>query len=59
MRRDRVLLLAAVLGFGPVGCSRQPTSAPGGATPAGPQVTVVKPELRPVKERARNNFPEL
>ncbi|HJZ57965.1 MAG TPA: efflux RND transporter periplasmic adaptor subunit [Gemmataceae bacterium] len=40
----------AVLGLAPVvGCNRQPAAAPGGATPAAPQITVVKPEMRPIK----------
>ena len=49
MRRDRLLFVAAVLGLAPSGCNRQPAAPPGGATPAGPQITVVKPQTRPVK----------
>jgi HlyD family secretion protein len=50
MRRD-TLFLVAVAGLLPaVGCNSKPAGPPGGsATPAGPQVTVVKPEMRPVK----------
>src|SRR5437773_1432113 len=48
MRRDHVLLvLAALGGLTATGCNRQP---PAGNAPAqaAPQVTVVKPEMRPI-----------
>jgi multidrug resistance efflux pump len=48
MPRDRSILLTAVLALVPAaGCNRQP-QAGNAAAPAGPQVTVVKPEVRPV-----------
>ncbi len=51
MRRNTPLVLIAVLGLLPAaGCNRKPAAPPGGgAAPAGPPVTVVKPEMRPVK----------
>ncbi|HJZ59208.1 MAG TPA: efflux RND transporter periplasmic adaptor subunit [Gemmataceae bacterium] len=48
MRRDRPTLLLVVVALAPTtGCNRQP-SAGNGPAPAGPQVTVVRPEVRPV-----------
>jgi HlyD family secretion protein len=50
MPRDCVPLLLVVLWLLPVaGCNRPPAPAAGGAAPAAPQVTVVKPEQRPVR----------
>lgn len=49
MRRDLALLPVAVLAVLPLtGCQRQP-AAGGNPAPAGPQITVVKPEMRTVK----------
>jgi HlyD family secretion protein len=49
MRRNCSILLAAVLASVVVtGCNRKPP-APAGAPPARQQITVVKPEVRPVK----------
>ncbi|VTU00012.1 hemolysin d : Efflux transporter, RND family, MFP subunit OS=Pirellula staleyi (strain ATCC 27377 / DSM 6068 / ICPB 4128) GN=Psta_1220 PE=4 SV=1: HlyD_2 [Gemmataceae bacterium] len=49
MPRESSLLLAAVLAWpAAAGCNKKP-AATGPAPAAGPQVTVVKPEVRPVK----------
>jgi HlyD family secretion protein len=50
MPRESSLLLAAVLVWpAAAGCNKKPAAAGGPAPAAGPQVTVVKPEVRPVK----------
>lgn len=49
MRRDIPLLLLTLSGLFPVvGCNRKPPTT-GGATPAAPKISVVKPEQRPIK----------
>ena len=48
MPRDRSTLLFVVLALAPsAGCNRQPPAG-NAAAPPGPQVTVVKPEVRPI-----------
>src|SRR5262249_34749245 len=50
MRRDTLVLLAAVLAFLPAaGCDRKVAPPAAGGAAAAPQVSVVKPEMRPVK----------
>jgi HlyD family secretion protein len=49
MRRDRLLLIAAVAAFAPAGCGKQPAPSGAPAPPSGPQVAVVKPEMRGIK----------
>ena len=47
---NRSAILTAVLAVVPVaGCQRPPAAGGGNPAPAGPTVTVVKPEMRPVK----------
>ena len=48
MNRDRSALLAAMLLLA-AGCNRQPPPPPGNPAPAAPKISVVKPEMRPVK----------
>lgn len=51
MRRDIMLYLVPALALLPaVGCNRKPAAPAGGpAAPAAPRITVVKPEMRPVR----------
>ncbi len=49
MPRDRVLLVALAVGFSlATGCNRPPPNPNVAAAPAGPSVTVVKPEMRAI-----------
>lgn len=49
MLRKRLAMSVAILGLSAAGCHRSPPPAGGAAAPAGPQVSVVKLERRPVK----------